>query len=239
VKVAARGRPSLRESRWIETALAAAVGVPIVYFGIQVGVMPLHSGYDALTQPASALGAHGAPYAWLFNLGVLSTGLLTIAAAWGTGRALAVAGARPILAWLAGLALLSSGLASLNAGFFHLPDPRHNPGWLGTGMFLFPPILLAAVWRFDKARGLRLRLLLCLAGIGLLAPIMAGLTPIDRASYGGLLQRFVALALLLPVSFAGLWLFWRLRSDRRSFASRARAESRPRARRVDPPSPLP
>lgn len=205
-----------RESRGVEAALAAAVAVPIVYFGVQVAIMPFHPGYDALTQPASALGAHGAPHAFLFNLGVLLTGLLTVAAAWGIGRGLAAAGARTALAWLAGLALLSSGLASLNAGIFHLPDPRHNPGWLGAGMFLFPPILLAAVWRFDKARGLRFRLVACLAGIALLAPVMAGLTPIDRASYGGLLQRFVALALILPVSFAGLWLYWRLRSDRRS-----------------------
>jgi hypothetical membrane protein len=168
----ASGEPrlSVRESRWVETALAAAIGVPILYFGAQVGIMPFHPGYDALTQPASALGADGAPYAWLFNLGVLLTGILTIAAAWGIGRGLFAAGARPALAWLAGLALLSSGLASLNAGIFHLPDPRHNPGWLGAGMFLFPPLLLAAAWSFDKARGLRLRLVLCLAAIAVLAP---------------------------------------------------------------------
>ena len=205
--------------RLIEPALIAGIAVPFIYFGTQAVTIPLYPGYDLLHQAASELGSETAPFGWLFNVGAFLTVLAAFCAAYGVGRGLHRLGAWPILAWLAALALVSSGAASLNASLFHLPDPRHNPGWLGIGMFVFPLLLLAAIWGLPGVGRLKACVLFCLLALAALAPVMAGLTGIDRRHYGGLLQRFVALALLLPVGFAAFWLLRRLRSH--PIASRA------------------
>ena len=198
--------------RLVEAGLVAGIAVPIVYFGTQAAAMAFTPGYDLFTEAASRLGADGAPAAGLFNTGAIVTGLATLASAWGIGRGLVLAGAGRVLASLSALALVSSGLASLNAGFFHLPDPRHNPGWLGAGMFLFPILGALASWRIPGASRLRLLLLACLLGLAAVAPFMAGVTGLDRAAWGGFLQRLVALALLLPVAFTSAWLLRQIRS---------------------------
>jgi hypothetical membrane protein len=198
--------------RWTEIGLIAGIAVPILYFGIQAVTMPLYPGYDPLRQPASALGSDSAPWGWVFNTGAILTGLATFAAAYGIGRALAVLGSWRMAAALAALALVSSGAASINAGLFHLPDPRHNPGWLGIGTFVFPLVMLIAAWPLPGSRGLKAMLLACVVAFAALAPVMAGATAIDRAAYGGLLQRLVALALFLPVGVGACWLLRRLRS---------------------------
>ena len=202
----------LGDAGWTRAGLKAGIAVPFAYFGTQAVAMPLYPGYDLLRQPASELGSSAAPMGWVFNCGAILTGLLTIAAACGIGRALAARGAWTGLAGFTGLALLSSGAASLNAGFFNLPDPRHNPGWLGIGMFLFPILLLLAIWPVPGSGRLKLALLACLAALAVIAPVMAGLTEIDRGQYGGLLQRFVALDLFLPVALGAVWLLGRGRS---------------------------
>ena len=201
-----------RGRRWTEAGLIAGISVPFLYFGTQAVSMPLYPGYDLLRQPASALGSDSAPWASVFNAGAILTGLATLAAAYGVGRALAALGGWRFLAVLTALALVSSGAASVNAGLFHLPDPRHNPGWLGIGTFLFPLIMLIAAWPLPDSRRLKIMLIAGFVAIAALAPIMGGLTGIDRAAYGGLLQRLVALALFVPVGISAYWLLRRLRA---------------------------
>jgi hypothetical protein len=191
--------------------LAAAIAVPILYYGSQLAALPFYPGYDLLKQPASALGSDGSSQPWLFNGGAMLTGLASFAAAHGIAAACIALGGARWAAWLAALALLSCGLASLNAGWFALPDPRHNPGWLGLGTFLLPPLLLLAVWTIPGLGKLRLFLAAALLAVAALAPLMAGWTGPDRADYGGLLQRLLTLPLFLSVAMAGLGLASRLR----------------------------
>lgn len=191
--------------------LAAAVAVPILYYGTQLAALPFYAGYDPMTQPASALGSGNSNLPWLFNGGAILTGLASLAAAYGIAAACIALGGARWAAWLAALALLSCGLASLNAGWFALPDPRHNPGWLGIGTFLLPPLLLLAVWRIPGLERLRLFLAGAILAVAAVAPFMAGWTGLDRADYGGLLQRLLTLPLFLSVAMAGLGLAARLR----------------------------
>ena len=191
--------------------LAAAVAVPILYYGTQLAALPFYPDYDWLGQPASALGSDRSLRPWLFNGGAMLTGLASLAAAYGIGSACIARGGARWAAWLAALALLSCGLASLNAGWFALPDPRHNPGWLGIGTFLLPPLLLLAIWTIPGLARLRLFLAGAMLAVAAVAPFMAGWTGLDRAEFGGLLQRLLTLPLFLSVAMAGLGLAARLR----------------------------
>jgi hypothetical membrane protein len=191
--------------------LAAATAVPILYYGTQLAALPFYPGYEPLRQPASALGSDASLQPWLFNGGAILTGLASFGAAYGVAAACLALGGWRWAAWLAALALLSCGLASLNAGWFPLPDPRHNPGWLGLGTFLLPPVLLLAVWRIGGLGWLRLFLAAAILAVAALAPFMAGWAGVDRAAYGGLLQRLLTLPLFLSVAAAGLGLRSRLR----------------------------
>lgn len=191
--------------------LLAAVSVPVLYYGTQLASLPFYPGYDWLRQPASALGSDQSLRPWLFNGGALLTGLASFAAAYGIAAACIALGGRRWRASAAALALLSCGLASLNAGWFALPDPRHNPGLLGLGTFLLPPVLLLAVWKISGLAKLRLFLSGAILAVAALAPFMAGWAGVDRAAYGGLLQRLLTLPLFLSVAAAGLGLRSRLR----------------------------
>jgi len=197
--------------RLTRLGLTAAVAVPILYYATQLAALPFYPGYDPLRQAASELGSDGSLYPGLFNGGAILTGLASLAAACGIASACIALGGWRWAAWLAAAALLSCGLASLNAGWFPLPDPRHNPGWLGLGTFLLPPVLLLAVWRIPGTRRLRFALAAAILAVATLAPFMAGWAGVDRAAYGGLLQRLLTLPLFLPVAAAGLALQARLR----------------------------
>jgi hypothetical protein len=191
--------------------LPAAIAVPILYYGAQLAALPFYPGYDGLRQPASALGSDASSRPWLFNGGAILTGLASVAAAYGIAAACIALGGWRWASWLAALAFASCGLASLNAGWFPLPDARHNPGLLGLGTFLLPPALLLAVWRIDGLVRLRLFLAAAMLAVAAIAPFMAGWTGVDRAAYGGLLQRLLTLPLFLSAAAAGLALRSRLR----------------------------
>lgn len=199
-----------RSAAFISIALIAGVAVPLFYYGSQAAAYPFYPGYDPLRQVASELGSDRSLQPWLFNTGAMLTGLASLIAAFGVAGAFTRLGATRWSAWLVALALISCGLASLNAGWFALPDPRHNPGWLGLGTFLLPIVLLLPTWRIPGMEGLRLFLMAAILAVAALAPFMAGLTGIDRASYGGLLQRLLTLPLFLSVGVASLVLRRRL-----------------------------
>lgn len=187
-------------------SLRVAAAVPIFYFGTQAVAASLYPGYDFLHQAASELGSDRARYPDVFNAGVLTVGTSCLVAAAGYLRGLTRAGANRLLAAAVAAALISTGLASLWAGYFHLPDPRHNPGALGAGMFLFTPLLLAAIWRIAKSGTLKHLLIASLLAVALLAPFMSG--AIGPAPMG-LLQRLFAATTFLPVAFGAAFLLRR------------------------------
>ena len=194
-------------NRFYRTALAFGVAVPILYFGAQLAAAPFFPGFSVLRHSASMLGSDLSTRPEILNTGAKLTGLATLIAAIGFARAMRVAGVHRVVLWLTVAALLSHGLASLWAGSFPLPDRRHNPGPLSIGMFALPVLLLIASWRMRDARGLRTYLLANLIFFAMMIPVMAGKAGIDRAVYGGLLQRIGALALFLPIGVTA----WHLR----------------------------
>src|SRR5262249_29670186 len=123
----------------IMVALGMGVAVPFLFFCLQVVAAPFYPGYSFFNRDASTLGSDGSSCPSIFNVGAIFVGIVTLIASWGFLRAFQRLGTNPILAWLTTLALISSGLASINAGIFPLPDPRHSGGLLallGIGTFL-------------------------------------------------------------------------------------------------------
>ncbi len=189
-------------NRWTMLSLWAGVGVPFVYFGAQAAAIPFYPGYDLLVNSASQLGSDASRLPEVLNSGAMLSGVMSVLSSAGLFVALSRAGAPKVFSAIAALCVVSIGLAALWAGLHPMPDPAHNPGALGVGMFLSPVALLASVWRVAALRGLRTYLLWVLVAFAGLVPIMAGLTPIDLQAYGGLMQRIAALVLYLPPSVA-------------------------------------
>ncbi len=187
-------------------SLCCGVLVPLVYFGAQVAAAPFHPDYSFLVNSASQLGSDASTFPALLNGGAILSGVLGLLSAYGIGTGLQVAGATPWFAWLCAACSVSVGAAAIWAGLHPMPDPQHNPGALGIGMFLGPLALIAAFWRVHDGRAMRGYLWLTLLAFAALAPIMSGITPVDLNRYGGLMQRIAALVLYLPPAVTAWWL---------------------------------
>jgi hypothetical protein len=182
-----------------KAALVVGVAVPLLYFGSQLATVPIYPGYDFVRQVASELGAPPSRAPWIFNSGAILTGVATLVAAYGYGRALPRVGAPRVTIVLLVAALVASGLAGIQAGSFPLPDPRHNPGWLGLGLFAMLPLLALAFMKAPRARGFRLYLLASALLFLLQFPLREGVGGFEPATSGGLLQRLLALAVYPPI----------------------------------------
>jgi len=173
-------------------ALWCGVAVPILYYGTQFAAMPFYPGYNLLRQVASELGSNHSTNPGVFNAGAILTGIAALIASIGFLRAIP----NRVLAWLVFLGTVSTGAAAILAGFHPLPDPRHNPGAIGAGMFFLPLLFLVAMWRH---RSLRIYLIANLVLFAILAPVMSGRTGIPLDEYRGVLQRIVALVMYVPI----------------------------------------
>lgn len=189
------------------TALAMGVAVPLLYFGVQIAAAPFYPGYSFSSQVASELGSDRSTLPAVFNAGAIMTGIAALLASPGFLRALRRLGTAPPLAWLTSLGLMSTGLAGIWAGSFPLPDPRHNPGLLGIGVFLLPLLLAAALWK--RGGPMKAYLLVNAILFLVLIPIMSGMTGLDTRGYQGLLQRIGASVLYLPIGVVAWFLFRR------------------------------
>lgn len=205
------------------------MAVPILYFGIQLLAAPFFPGYSFLRCDASTLGSDGSSFPLIFNVGAIIQGGVTLIAAWGFVHAFRLLGVNAILTWLTSLAVIVCGLASMNAGVFPLPDPRHTEGPLaivGIGMLLLPVLLPAALWKLPDSRRLKVYFIVNLIAFVALIPIMSGLIQrmnimmgVDIPGYQsflnncqGLLQRIVALIVIGPIGVAS-WALARYRND--------------------------
>ncbi len=184
--------------------------VPVLYFGSQLAAAPFYPGYSFITNSASQLGSDRSQWPAILNTGAILTGVASLLSAPGFVVGLTGAGGRRVWAVACGLCVASTGAAAIWAGSFPMPDPRHNPGALGAGTFLAPIVLLLAVWRIPGARWLRVYLLVTLAVFAGLIPIMSGMTPVDLARFGGLMQRVGTLVLYFPPAVVAAYLLRRM-----------------------------
>lgn len=187
-------------------ALAVGAAVPLFYFGAQIAAAPFYPGYSFLRQAASELGSNQSTVPAILNTGAIATGIAALAASVAFVAVLRRLGTSWILTILTMLALLSTAAASINAGIHPLPDPRHNPGWMGLGTFAVPIVFLAALWKRDSPSSLRAYLIANAVLFVLLIPVMAGKAGIDTHGCEGLLQRIAAITVFLPVGVVSLYL---------------------------------
>lgn len=143
---AARGEVDHPGGNLKRFALCCGVAVPILYYGTQFAAMAFYPGYRILAQVASELGSNQSTQPMVFNAGAVLTGIAALIAAFGFLRAIP----NRVLAWLVFLGMLSNGAAGMWAGIHPLPDPRHNPGAIGAGMFFLPLLFIFATWRLGS-----------------------------------------------------------------------------------------
>jgi Protein of unknown function (DUF998) len=182
-------------------ALWSGVAVPFVYYGVQAVAAPFLPSFSILGTTASELGSELSTHPAVFNVGAMLHGIVCLIAAVGFFRALRRLEVHPLLTWPTSIAIACAGLASLWAGYFPLPDPRHggHPSLL-IAMLLIPPLLTATLWRSQARPYLIANLLL----LGVMVPIMSGMTGLDTHAYRGICQRVFAFTIFAPIGVAAL-----------------------------------
>ncbi len=211
----------------IVLALKLGMIVPVLYFGMQLVAAAFYPGYNFFNQDASTLGAPGSRFPALFNGGAIVEGIVKCIVAWGFVRASQQLALSSRVAWLTALVLLGSGLASINAGVFPLPDPRHTQSplaLLNIGTVVLPLLIPAVVWKLCAGRTIRMYFIANIIAFIALLPIMTGLIQILLVmagvewpwyqtllnQYHGLLQRIAALMALAPLGVAAYLLAHRM-----------------------------
>lgn len=213
----------------IVLALKLGIVIPVLYFAMQIAAAAFYPGYDFLTQDASTLGSPGSSFPSLFNSGAIIEGVIKCVVAWGFLRGSQGLEIPPRLAWLTSLLLLGSGLASINAGVFPLPDPRHTASPLAVlniGTILLPFVIPAAVWKLCEGQTVRVYFIANIIAFITLIPIVSGLIQILTVmagvewhwyqtllnQYHGLLQRIATFITLTPIGVATYLLTRRITS---------------------------
>ena len=173
--------------------LRAGIAAPVLYFGNLLFSALFYPGYSHLTQFASELGGPNAPQPALFNAGAMATGVVTILAGIGLLLALTHLTGKSGVASLTGLAVTLFGVSSVLAGWFPIPDERHNAYYLGLAVYAGPPLAALALPRCKEWRTLVLFLLI--NGVLMLAPlaVIVGVGGLVTPANVGLWQRFQAL----------------------------------------------
>lgn len=197
-----------RPTAWM---LAAAVAIPLLYFGVQLIAAPWYPGYSFITDTASMLGTAASLHPSIFNNGAILDGVAGIVGA--AGLFLGLSGtASKWLRTLVAIGVLFDGVLSLKAGLFPMPDPRHA-SWqfLMFPILITPLLMLAATWRISA--WLRIYLVADVAFLILMVPMMmhriAPLWP------EGTMQRLFALVVMVPIGVVALAL---LRERQQSLA---------------------
>jgi hypothetical membrane protein len=189
-------------SRWW---LLAAILVPIIYFGAQWVAVPYFPDYNIRVHSASDLGSDRSSLPIILNTGAILTGVCGLFAAVGLTRHMRRVGVPRWLAYVVGACCVSLGLAAIWAGSFPMPDPRHNPGALGAGMFLMPWVMLLAFFFVQRANAMRVYLIANALGFIACAVVMSGNSSVDLNQYGGLFQKIIAVIAFVPVGAAGVF----------------------------------
>jgi hypothetical membrane protein len=180
--------------------LGFGVAAPLLYFTTMIATSLTWPGYSHATQYVSELGSAAAPHPWLFNAGIVATGILGLLAGVGISRFFARE-RRPWSGGLAGVALGAWGVGMIFGGLYPMPDPRHNGFGLTLGVTLLP-LLLAIALRGRAGRGLNLLLLTWLVATAVLLTILFGLGGLVTRANVGLWQRALAVAMIPAIGIA-------------------------------------
>lgn len=187
--------------------LIGMILLPVFYFGIQALLAPLDPGYSLLRDTASDLGADGSPVARWFNFLAIVAGLLGFAGAWGAYRILLMVDGGLLKAVLLPVVVALIAAGSIWAGIFPMPNPLHPVNPSTPAMLLMPLMALGYAWWVGPLQSMKVPLILNFVGFLIILPFMFGIVPIDRGTFGGLLQRLLALTVFLPIGLLG----WALR----------------------------
>ena len=191
-----------RPGRLTHVALALGVAVPLVYYGIQAVAAPFFPDFSLVRTTASELGSNLSRRPAVFNAGIMAMGAATVLASFGFLVALRRLGVHLILSLLVWAAVATNGVQTIWAGYYPMPDPRHggHPSFV-VAMIALPLLLTAALWR-GASRALKAYLVATLLLLGVMFPIMSGISGIDTHAYRGLQQRVFALTVYPPIGVA-------------------------------------
>jgi hypothetical membrane protein len=194
--------------------LRFGIAVPLLYYGVQLVAAPFFPDFSFLGTTASELGSDHSSRPWIFNTGAILAGIAALIGSIGFLRTLRRLGAHPIVAWLTLLVVAVTGLASLWAGIFPMPDPRHGgqPAFL-IAMLAVPFVLSFAMWRLGVSRAMKAYLLATIVLLLVMVPIMMEMIGIDMHKYAGVLQRIFALTVFVPIAVAACELARRIRKE--------------------------
>jgi hypothetical membrane protein len=192
-------------------ALAVAVAIPFLYYGIQLLCAAFEPDYSFIRQAASELGSDRAARPQWFNAGIMVQGVVTLVAAPGFLRAMWRLGVHPILALLVAAALAVNGVHTMWAGYFPMPDPRHG-GHLAfiIAMTALPILLTAALWQ-GSGPLLKAYFLATLVLLLAMVPVMSNKIGVDTTHIRGLRQRVFTLTVFPPIAVSACVLARRLR----------------------------
>jgi hypothetical membrane protein len=197
----------------VDGLLWAAVAAPIVYFTTVIVASLFYPGYSHVTRYASELGSASAPYPMLFNVGILTLGMLAILGGLGYQRGLRSLQVGRVLSLTIGLVVGLFGVSMILGGLFPMPDERHGGFGLGLGVHLGPRLLLIALRRRRDLGALRIFLATSLVLMVALFAIMMGAGGLVSRANVGLFQRAYALT-LFPWIGVGAWYVLELRRTR-------------------------
>jgi hypothetical membrane protein len=187
-------------------SLLSAACMPIIYFGAQLAAAPFYPGYSFSNQIASMLGTSYSRQPWIFNTGIILTGIAAIVAAYGLFQSFRTMNNLRLSSLIA-LSVVYSGFLAVRAGLYPLPDPRHSSLKFGlTSPLLTTLLMLIATWEKDHLKGLRTYLF---ASVLLLVPVVVllkGTLTIPWLPIGTL-QRLLALGTYVPIGVVGVYFF--------------------------------
>ena len=183
----------------IATALSLGILVPLLYFGKQIVAATYFPGYDWMSQSASELGTEASRWPAIFNVGSIANGVIALCASVGLLFGLRRVGTSTVWCWLTALSVASLGWAALRGGLYPMPDPRHNPGPLGIGMFLIAPLYTIALWKLRDAQLLKAYFIANMFIFAVLFAVRAGIAGISLQGYEGAFQRVFAMVVFVPI----------------------------------------
>ncbi len=167
--------------RWRRRRILLAIGVvaPIFAFAAVILAVLAYPGYNNATQYLSDLGGASARHPWLFNGGVMISGVGAGLAGVGFALAVVALGGSRIAAGGLVLCFVLAAIGMVASSLIPWPNPWHLLINLGLGIILAPLFLIWGLWRIPDMRQMKL----FLAGVSLANLLMALITN-HRIWYG-------------------------------------------------------
>ncbi len=150
--------------------------MPLAYFVTLVVSVILNPSVDVLQQEPSELGRVNAAYPFVYNFGMVATGLTGLLAAGGLVTSQSSGRGSP---WSvgAGVTILLASTGVMMAGIFPLPDPRHYGFGVTTAAVLTPVFGAVSMWRSANRLAAALLIVTFTLIVGLVAARASLLAP--------------------------------------------------------------